>query len=244
MNHRNRSAASRSPQLEGSGAVRLMARVAGGQRQAQLELIELIGLEIQRTLQRVVGCDAPIDELLEAALLGAVERAREYHGEESLALWAQRSAVQVATGYLRRVPSPPNPLGAPSRVAANGSESVLELPPKVRDLFVRVREILRSMRPEEQVAFALLDLDGRSLAEASALLRASPVVVRQRASRARRHLLFAARSDRRIAAYVRLAERLRGLAVRVRSSPRSPLASDNLRRVQGRVFRILSPGPH
>ena len=73
---------------------------------------------------------------------------------------------------------------------------------------------LRNLAPEEQVAFALLELDGRSLSEASAVLRLAPAAVRQRAWRARRHLLFAARGDRLIAKYLRIGARLQAFARR------------------------------
>ena len=45
----------------------------------------------------------------------------------------------------------------------------------------------------------------------AAILRVSPTVVRQRAARVRRQLLFAARSDRLLARYLRLEPRLVGL---------------------------------
>jgi len=215
--------------IEGLHAVHLMARVSRGQHRAQLEFLQVVGLGIQRTLHRLVGAEAPIEPLLETALLRAINRAPEYLGDEPLALWAQSIAVQVATAYL----------SAPNTSISRSSDADAEISPKVRDLLSRVHVRLRKMRPEEQVAFALLELDGRSLGEASSLTRASPIVVRQRAERARRQLLFAARSDRMIAGYVRLADQLRKLAVRWNT-----LGEDSLRRVQGRVVRVLQPALH
>jgi DNA-directed RNA polymerase specialized sigma24 family protein len=221
---------------EGPGAVQLMARVARGQRRAQLEFLEAVGFGVQRTLLRLVGCQAPIEPLLEASLLRAVNRAPEYRGDVPLALWSQSIAVEVATTYLG---------DAAAAGAGIDSAADAQLPPKVRDLLTRVHAILRKMRPEEQVAFALLELDGRSLGEASSLMRASPIVVRQRASRVRRQLLFAARSDQLIAGYVRLAEQLRRLAGRLsRLRLQATLDSDSLRRAQRHVAQILMPEPH
>jgi DNA-directed RNA polymerase specialized sigma24 family protein len=221
---------------EGLRAIQLMARVSRGQRRAQVEFLEAVGLGMQRTLLRLVGCHAPVEPLLEAALLRAVNRAPEYGGDEPLALWAQSIAVEVATTYLGD--------SAAAAVSTTGGAAA-ELPPKVRDLLTRVHAILRKMRPEEQVAFALLELDGRSLGEASSLMRASPMVVRQRASRVRRQLLFTARSDRLIAGYVRLAEQLRRLAGRLsRLRLHTSIESDCLRRAQGRVVEILTPEAH
>jgi DNA-directed RNA polymerase specialized sigma24 family protein len=221
------------PTLQGQRALHLMASVSRGQLRAQLEFLETVGLAIQRTLHRLVGAEAPIEPLLEAALLRAINRAAEYVGDEPLVLWAQSSAVQVATTYLGG-PKPAAPSAAPL-------EAEPELTPKVRDLLGRVRAQLRNMRPEEQVAFALLDLDGRSLDEASRLTRASPIVVRQRACRARRQLLFAARHDRLIAGYLRLADPLRKLAARLQQLSLPSLGSDSLQRAQSRVVAVLTP---
>jgi DNA-directed RNA polymerase specialized sigma24 family protein len=229
------------PGAEDESAIQLMACVARGQRHAQLEFLEAVGLGVQCTLRRLVGDEAAIEPLLEAALLQAVNHAPEYRGNEPLALWAQSIAVQVATSYL---------VGAPKALAgtSGSAPAETELPPKVCDLLGRVRAQLRETRPEEQVAFALLEFDGRSLGEASCLMRASPMVVRQRATRAWRHLLFAARSDRLIAGYVRLAEQLRRLAARLQRLRRhSSLGSDNLhrslRRAQRRVVQVLTLEP-
>jgi DNA-directed RNA polymerase specialized sigma24 family protein len=220
-------------------ALELMASVARGQRQAQLELLERVGPGMQRTLHRLVGNDAPIEPLLEAALLRAVNRAPEYTGVEPLALWAQGIAVQLAMSYLGGAP-PPSPPAAPNGAEA-GAELPPKSPPKVCDLLGRVHAILRRMRPEEQVAFALLDLDGRSLRDASSLTGSSPVVVRERASRARRHLLFVARSDRLIAGYVRLSDQLRKLAARLHRLRPESLRTDSLRRAERRVVDTLMP---
>jgi DNA-directed RNA polymerase specialized sigma24 family protein len=213
----------------------LMARVCLGQRGAQRELLEAVGLGMQRTLHRLVGAAAPIEPLLETSLLRAVNRAPEYTGQEPLVLWAQSLAVQVATSYLGGAPSEPE--------SPHAAESETELAPKIRDLVARVHAILRRMRPEEQVAFALLELDGRSLGEASSLMRASPIVVRERAARARRRLLFAARSDRLIAGYVRLADQLRRLAGRLHRLRLHSLGTDSLQRAQGRVVQLLALEP-
>jgi RNA polymerase sigma factor (sigma-70 family) len=215
-------------------SVQLMARVARGQRGAPLELFRSVAPGMHRTLHRLVGGGAPLEPLLEAALVRAVRRAHEYTGAEPLALWAECIAVQVATSYL--VGAAPSPECANADTSASPAAPAL----KVADLLSRVHAILRKMRPEEQVAFALLELDGRSLREASSLLGASPSVVRQRASRARRQLLFAARSDRLIAGYVRLADSLRRIAGRLNRLRSAPPRDSSLDRVQGRVVKMLA----
>jgi DNA-directed RNA polymerase specialized sigma24 family protein len=187
------------------GALELTARAGRGERPAQLALLGAIAASVERLLYRVLGGDAPLAPLLEAALLRAINHAAEYAGDEPLATWAERLAVQVATAYLCGArPAETEPRGPANDVGGS-----------VRTLLARVHARLRRVRPEERVAFALLELDGRSLLDAARLLGAAPGVVRQRAARARRHLLFAARRDRTIAAYLQLSERLRALAARL-----------------------------
>ncbi len=183
--------------------LQLMAEVCSGHRAARLALLEAIDGRAQRTLYRLLGRDAPLEALLEAVLLRAIARASEYEGEEPLTLWADRAAVQVAMSYLSSARGI-----EPRPAAAEASASV-------RELLSRVQSLLRRVRPEEHVAFALLELDGRPLLEVARLVLAAPMVVRQRAERARRQLLFAARRDRTLVTYLRLSERLRELAANV-----------------------------
>lgn len=215
-------------QLRHPGALELTARAGRGERLAQLALLGSIGAGVERLLYRVLGSDAPLAPLVEAALLRAINHAAEYAGDEPLSAWAERLALQVATRYLCGPRSvEPEPLVAPGDVGS------------VRVLLARVHARLRRVRPEEHVAFALLELDGRSLLDAARLTRVAPAVVRQRATRARRHLLFAARRDRTIAAYLQLSERLRSLAARLQHEHPVPRPSPRARRLHEAVVGAL-----
>lgn len=203
------------------GALELTARAGRGERLSQLALLGSIGARVARLLYRVLGSDAPLGPLLEAALLRAINHAAEYAGDEPLGAWAERLALEVATAYL----CGPRPAELEPQVPAN------DVGGSVRMLLARVHARLRQVRPEEHVAFALLELDGRSLLDAARLSRATPEVVRQRATRARRHLLFAARRDRTIVAYLQLSDRLRALAARLQRERPAPRPSAGARRL-------------
>ena len=206
-----------------------MAHVCRGRAGAQLEFLDMIGASMHESLFRLLGGDAPLEQLLEVALLRAINLAGEYVGHEPLALWVEGIAVQIATAYLCgvRVRGPELPAAQPGAGVS------------VRELLARVRSRLRRLPAEDQVAFALLNLDGRSLLEASRLMNAAPVVVRQRAARAGQQLLFAARRDRMIATYLRLAERLRALAGRVQRERECKRHRSSLRQVSARVVSAL-----
>jgi len=79
-------------------------------------------------------------------------------------------------------------------------------------LLAAVRSHLQQMRPEEQIAFALLELHGREVTEAAHMLGVAPTILRRRMLRARGKLLFVARRDPMIAHYLALADTLRSLA--------------------------------
>lgn len=188
--HRLGEASPRSPTRERSAQRSLRdARAACSVGQ------QLSSSVLERTLQRLLGPSAPLDALLESALVEALgsESAR---GEPTSLRALQRIAAGVALGYLKSTPfgSP-----EPHERARRGS---------VRETLFHLHGWLRSSRAEEQLAFTLLELSASPLLEVAAILRVSPTVVREGAARIRRQLLFAARSDRLLARYLRLEPRL------------------------------------
>lgn len=192
----------------------LVERMRHGGRRAQLELVDAIAAHVRRTLYRLLGSQAPIELLLEAALLRALSDALEYDTRQPLTLWAQGIAVRSAMSFLggvrARRQSPPSP----------------DTGHTVRGLLDRVHSRLRDLPPEDQVAFALLHVEGRPLAEAALLMRAQPPTVRKCAERAQQRLLFLARSDRMIAAYLRISGLLCEAARRLEHVPAGPAPRD------------------
>jgi DNA-directed RNA polymerase specialized sigma24 family protein len=181
----------------------LVSMAVRGTRTAGPEWVKIVGGALQRTLQHLLGPDVPIEALLESALFEALSSWPPAPGEGPLSVWLQRIAAGVALAHLRCA----GPGADPGRLGARPG-GIVEV---LSSLYAR----LRKLPAEEQVAFALLELDGRSLSEAAAVLRAPVTVVRQRACRVRRHLLFAARCDRLLIRYLCMSARLRALARRL-----------------------------
>lgn len=182
----------------------LVAIAARGERGARPAWMTFVSGRVERTLYRLLGPAAPVELLLKRAMNEASASWSELPADEPLSIWAQRIAVDVAVRYLWE-----------GGVVVNEGHCFANARPGgVREVLATVYASMRKTRPPEQVAFALLELDGRSLSEAAAILQAPPMVVRQRAARVHRHLLFAARRDRLIARYVRIAARLGTLARR------------------------------
>jgi len=176
-----------------------------GTRSAGSKWRNLVGSELERTLKCLLGPDAPIAQLLESGRFEALS-SWPPPADQPLAVWVQRIASGVALGYLKGQPRAPGELvsGTPS----GGGREVL----------ANLHRRLRAMQPQEQLAFALLELNGSSVSEAAAVLRVPPAVVRKRAARVRRQLLFAARSDRLLLRYLCIAQRLQALTRRFDAS--------------------------
>jgi DNA-directed RNA polymerase specialized sigma24 family protein len=170
----------------------LVERARQGGRRAQLELVGAIAAPVRCTLYRLLGSQAPIELLLEATLLRAISGPVEYDQRQPLVLWAQGIAVRIALSFLSGVRKPRQ--GPPPP----------ETEHTVRGLLDRVHSRLRDLSPEDQVAFALLHVEGRPLEEAALLMRVQPLAVRRCAERAQQRLLFLARGDQMIATYLRL----------------------------------------
>lgn len=181
----------------GAARERLAQRTLRAVGPVRAEGQQLFGSVLERTLQRLLGPAAPIESLLESALVEAFNETDR--GERPALLALQRIAASVALSYLKS-----EPCGSveEQQRARHGS---------VRETLFHLHAWLRSSRAEDQLAFALLELSASPLLEVAAILRVSPTVVRQRAARIRRQLLFAARSDRLLARYLRLEARLVGL---------------------------------
>jgi len=176
-----------------------------GTRNAGSKWRKLVGSELERTLKCLLGPDAPIEQLLESGRFEALN-SWPPPGDQPLLVWVRRIASGVALGYLKGQPREPDEAAAVTRAGG------------VREVLANLYGRLRAMRPQEQLAFALLELNGSSVSEAAVVLRVSPAVVRQRAARVRRQLLFAARSDRLLLRYMCIALRLQALTRRFDSS--------------------------
>lgn len=183
--------------------------------------VKLVGSVLERTLLRLLGPGAPLELLLEKALLEALGAWPTCDG--ALLLWGQRLAVRAASEYLKQA--------GPS----SSDERRTTRPGRAREVLEHLQVWLRQARPDEQLAFTLLELNGSSIGEAAVLLGAPTAVVRQRAARVRRQLLFAARRDLWLTRYLLIAPRLRAL---LRSWDRAALKappSERTRRISAAV---------
>jgi DNA-directed RNA polymerase specialized sigma24 family protein len=181
-----------------------------GTRSAGSRWMKVVGFELEQTLKCLLGPDAPIEPLLESARFQALS-AWPPPGDQPLSIWVRSIATAIALSHLKAEPSP------------TSSDDVRE--GGIREVLSHLYAKLRAARPQEHLAFALVDINGSSVSEAAAILRLPPATIVQCAARVRRQLLFAARRDRLLLRYLCIALRWQTISRGI-SSAASPLAGN------------------
>jgi RNA polymerase sigma-70 factor (ECF subfamily) len=143
-----------------------------------------------------------MEDLLQESFLAVFRALPSYRGEAKLTTWADRIAVRVAFHYLRRNSSlragDRSAESAPALRLVSSAEDNAEHRQGVARLYAQ----LRRLKPEYQIAFALFELDGRSIEEVAEITGVSLVAAKSRISRARRKLCEAARRDDVLTTYL------------------------------------------
>jgi RNA polymerase sigma-70 factor (ECF subfamily) len=173
-----------------------LARLAvAADRAAQRRLFRQLKGTLHATLYRVLGSNAHVEELLHRTFIAIFRALPFYRGEDPLALWADRITLRVARQHLRERRS----LDAGAGHSESGPSlrlvtSTNDAARHRRDV-ARLYEELHRLEPDDQIAFALFELDGRSLGQVAELIGVSSVQAQARISRARVQLWAAARRD-------------------------------------------------
>lgn len=178
----------------------LAARCAAGERPAQRELFTRVKQAVHRTLFRILGSNADLEDVLQDAFLAIFRSIASFRGESSLNTWCCTIATRTAWGYIERRRPAASSLDLVAEPASPepGADRVLA----ARDAARRLYAALDRIDPKMRIAFALAVIDGRSLAEVAELTDASLVAVKTRVWRARRELDRRARKDSILGAYI------------------------------------------
>jgi RNA polymerase sigma-70 factor, ECF subfamily len=170
--------------------VDLARAAAAGDVDAQKQIFRLLKGSVHATLYRVLGSNRHMEDLVQDAFIEIFRSLSSYRGEAKLTTWADRIAVRAAYRQLRRrelVLSDPE----------EGTDSTAT-PERQADMRERVRRLyaaMDQMKPAYRIAFALFELDGRSLAEVASATGVSVITAKSRVWRARRILREAAMRD-------------------------------------------------
>jgi len=183
----------------------LAGLAVAGDRVAQRTLFRRLKGALHALLYRVLGANTHMEELLQKTFLSVFRALPFYRGEEPLTLWAERIALRVAGQHLREQRTLEGAADAPSMEPGPSLRWAMSTHDGAqhRRGVARLYEQLRRLGPEHQIAFALFELDARSLEELAALTGVSSAQAERQVTRARARLWDAARFDAALARCLR-----------------------------------------
>jgi RNA polymerase sigma-70 factor (ECF subfamily) len=171
----------------------LVDRCLSGQQAAARELFRHQQGRVQATLYRVLGRNRDMEDLLQEVFIQVFKSLPRYRGEARLSTWIDRIAVRVAYRYIRKRKSAHLTLelsDEPLAIYTPADRRAL-----AREGVRRFYSALESLPPAGRLAYALFELDGRTVAEVADLVGASVTATKLRIWRARRALHKHAATD-------------------------------------------------
>ena len=177
----------------------LVDRCLEGEEAAARELFRTHRARVHACLYRVLGGNRDMEDLLQDVFIQVFQSLRGWRAEASLATWIDRIAVRVAWRYLsQRKAAPPTlelvddavPIALAIAGATIGARKAM-----AREGVRRLYAALDKLPPAARVAFALHEIEGRSMAEVATVTGASVTATKLRVWRARRALNAAAAQD-------------------------------------------------
>jgi RNA polymerase sigma-70 factor, ECF subfamily len=189
----------RAPGTSYDADAALAARAAAGERAAQREVFEKLRVGVHRTLFRLLGSNEHMEDLVQEAFIELFRSLGNYRGEALLTTWADRVTARVAYHHLRRLP---RRIKISNEPVPEGLVASSEEASQHREGVQRLYQVLERLGTDQRIAFALFELDGRSLEEVAAITGATLVAVKNRVARARRKVWETAGRDSVLAGYL------------------------------------------
>ena len=170
----------------------LIAAARAGDRAAFARLFRRHADTVRTHLTRLVGAVPEREDLLQGVFLSLHRGLAHYRGEGSLSTFLHRVTVNTATDHLRRRRSRgavQAPLQDADLPGAGSGGPHPEACVEARADLLRLSRLLDRIAAKKRIAFVLVAVEGRSLAEAAELVGAREQAVKQRVLKARRELL-------------------------------------------------------
>lgn len=172
---------------------RCLGRALGGQDAGARDLFRRYRNRVHGALFRILGSNADMEDLLQDTFIQVFASLKSWRAEASLATWIDRIAVRVAYRAIARGKARREHVvdgEADLAVTGTGPAEVL-----AREGVRRLYAALDRLPPAARVAFALHEIDGRSMAEVAEITSATVTATKLRVWRARRALEAAAARD-------------------------------------------------
>jgi RNA polymerase sigma-70 factor (ECF subfamily) len=178
----------------------LVRRCVAREPAALRELFERERFRVHALLFRMIGSNAPLEDLAQEAFLEVFRSLPSFRGESSLRTWIDRCVVRVGYAYFRRKSrTPVLECLSDSAVAtdANAEERA-----QLREAARRLYAELDRLEPRQRLAFTLFAVEDRSLREVAQMMDASLVATKVRVWRARQTLEKRAKQDPLLAEFL------------------------------------------
>ncbi len=169
----------------------LLAAHVAGDPDAFTELFSRHADRLWALALRTLQHPADAEEVLQEAMLAAFRRAGSFRGQAAVGTWLYRIVLNACFDRLRRAkarPAYPGGLGEEVVAGLPGSQAGPEETLLRRELAAEVERALAGLGPDQRAALILVDLEGRSVEEAAAILGCAPGTVKSRCSRGRARL--------------------------------------------------------
>ena len=168
----------------------LVERCRRGDRGALEDVFREHAAFLERSLARLVGPRADLEDLLQDTYAAAIAAFPRFRGEASVKTWLYRIAIHVAQNYLRQPRHRRDaPLVDEPRGTADHAQQLED-----RELARRLYAHLDALDAKQRIAFVLHVLEELPIAEVAALVGATRAATKSRIFWARRRVL--ARLDR------------------------------------------------
>jgi RNA polymerase sigma factor (sigma-70 family) len=179
----------------------LARRCAGGDIVAQRQLFRDQRGRVHRTLYRILGSNADMEDLVQDVFLEVFRSLDRFRGEARLSTWIARITARVAMHYFGRRRPPSQSLDALPFELESASPSA-ERVAVAREAARRLYQVLDRVEAAQRVAFALHVIDGIPLREVADITDSSLVATKSRVWRARREIEKRARRDPLLAGFL------------------------------------------
>ena len=175
----------------------LVARCQAGDTEAFRELYRTHRAHVARLVQRILGPDAEVEDVIQEAFIQIHRSLPSFQGSSLLSTWIHRVAVNVALQHIRRrkrqrsgpvvmMNEPPEPSsGDPAP-----EEDVLW-----RDRMTKLYAALEQLSPKKRAVFVLHEIEGMSAEEIAKVMHAPLITVRTRLFYARKALYATLAAD-------------------------------------------------
>jgi RNA polymerase sigma-70 factor (ECF subfamily) len=168
----------------------LVARCQAGDAEAFRELYRTHRSHVARLVQRILGPDPEVEDVIQEAFVQVYRSLPSFHGASLLSTWIHRVAVNVALQHIRRRKrqrsGPVTMTSEPPEPSTGDPEMEEEL--LWRERMRRLYAALEAVSPKKRAVFLLHEIEGMPAEEIAKVMRAPLITVRTRLFYARKAL--------------------------------------------------------